>query len=170
MQDEDEEKDDKDDEISQVASTDDKTESETDIQYWQRILGPAYNEHMIQTLKEQEELANRLGKGKRVRKHINYAEKEMMDAAEALSKVSISSCSWWLGLLDRQMRRWFANLCRIAMRHKMTWFHGISLLCVSRPLKWLMFLSRLESVWWWRKIWLFSQIMNLHRRPMKVEK
>lgn len=33
-------------------------------------------------------MAKTLGKGKRIRKQINYAEKEMMDAAEALSKVN----------------------------------------------------------------------------------
>ncbi|ESN99682.1 hypothetical protein HELRODRAFT_113500, partial [Helobdella robusta] len=75
------------DDSSQQTGADDRMDAETDMQYWQRVLGPAYNEHMIQTLKEQEELANKLGKGKRIRKHINYAEKEMMDAAEALSKV-----------------------------------------------------------------------------------
>lgn len=66
----------------------DRRENETDVQYWQRVLGPAYHDHVVQTLREQEEVAKTLGKGKRIRKQINYAEKEMMDAAEALSKVN----------------------------------------------------------------------------------
>ena len=66
----------------------DRHDNETDVQYWQRVLGPAYHDHVVQTLQEQEELAKTLGKGKRIRKQINYAEKEMMDAAEAQSKVS----------------------------------------------------------------------------------
>ena len=56
--------------------------NETDVQYWQRVLGPAYHEHVVQTLREQEEVAKTLGKGKRIRKQINYAEQEMIAAAE----------------------------------------------------------------------------------------
>lgn len=66
-----------------VAASDDKDrrDNETDVQYWQRVLGPAYHDHVVQTLHEQEELAKTLGKGKRIRKQINYAEQEMMAAA-----------------------------------------------------------------------------------------
>ena len=56
--------------------------NETDVQYWQRVLGPAYHDHVVQTLREQEEVAKTLGKGKRIRKQINYAEQEMIAAAE----------------------------------------------------------------------------------------
>ena len=56
--------------------------NENDLQYWQRVLGPAYHEHVVQTLREQEEVAKTLGKGKRIRKQINYAEQEMIAAAE----------------------------------------------------------------------------------------
>jgi len=52
------------------------------VQYWQRVLGSAYHEHVIQKLREEEEVAKTLGKGKRVRKQINYAEQEMIAAAE----------------------------------------------------------------------------------------
>ena len=86
-QEEEEEKEDE-KEDSQLGN-DEKIDGESDVQYWQRILGPAYNEHLIQTLKEQEELANKLGKGKRIRKQINYAEREMMETVDALSKVVV---------------------------------------------------------------------------------
>ena len=56
--------------------------NETDVQYWQRVLGPSYHDHVVQTLREQEEVAKTLGKGKRTRKQINYAEQEMMAAAD----------------------------------------------------------------------------------------
>ena len=84
-------------------SLDEKGEGESDVQYWQRILGPAYNEHLIRTLKEQEELANKLGKGKRIRKQINYAEREMMETVDALSKVPWCGVVWcgvvWCGVV-----------------------------------------------------------------------
>jgi len=59
------------------------------VQYWQRVLGPAYHDHVVQTLREQEEVAKTLGKGKRIRKRINYAEQEMMAAATESAKVWI---------------------------------------------------------------------------------
>lgn len=64
--------------------------NETDVQYWQRVLGPSYHEHIVQTLREQEEVAKTLGKGKRIRKQINYAEQEMMAAATDSAKVQTS--------------------------------------------------------------------------------
>ena len=70
---------------------DSRRTNETDVQYWQRVLGPAYHEHVVQTLKEQEEVAKTLGKGKRIRKQINYAEQEMIAAAEG-SKVMSNIC------------------------------------------------------------------------------
>jgi chromodomain-helicase-DNA-binding protein 4 len=70
-----------------AAEDDGRRANETDVQYWQRVLGPAYHEHVIQTLREQEEVAKTLGKGKRIRKQINYAEQEMMAAAIESSKV-----------------------------------------------------------------------------------
>jgi len=67
--------------------------NETDVQYWQRVLGPAYHDHVVQTLREQEEVAKTLGKGKRIRKQINYAEQEMIAAAEG-AKVRRSSSKY----------------------------------------------------------------------------
>lgn len=72
---------------------DGRRSNETDVQYWQRILGPAYHEHVVQTLREQEEVAKTLGKGKRVRKQINYAEQEMIAAAEGLKVCTVHTVS-----------------------------------------------------------------------------
>ena len=55
-------------------------------QYWQRVLGEEYSLHMAQLQQQQEELARSLGKGKRVRKQINYAEQAMMEVANANAK------------------------------------------------------------------------------------
>lgn len=80
------------DEDTEAAVDEDKEKegkrvNETDVQYWQRVLGPAYHNHVVQTLREQEEVAKTLGKGKRIRKQINYAEQEMMAAAADSAKV-----------------------------------------------------------------------------------
>ena len=69
--------------------------NETDVQYWQRVLGPAYHEHVVQTLREQEEVAKTLGKGKRIRKQINYAEQEMIAAAEG-AKVQRNGSNYYV--------------------------------------------------------------------------
>ena len=44
---------------------------EEDAEYWQRVLGSAYEEHQMQLFREQEELAASLGKGKRVRRKVS---------------------------------------------------------------------------------------------------
>ena len=49
-------------------------EEEKEEEYWQRVLGPAYEEHRLQLLQQQEELARSLGKGKRVRKQVRASE------------------------------------------------------------------------------------------------
>ena len=51
--------------------------TETDQQYWDRVLRDSYTEHVASILQEQEAIAKTLGKGKRVRKQINYLEKEL---------------------------------------------------------------------------------------------
>jgi hypothetical protein len=74
-----------------TVDDDGKKAAETDVQYWQRILGPAYHDHVVETMRQQEEVAKTLGKGKRIRKQINYAEQEMMAAAIEGGKVQASA-------------------------------------------------------------------------------
>jgi len=88
-----EEKEYKDEEPVEHEESKDRKDNETDVQYWQRILGPAYHDHVVQTLREQEEVAKTLGKGKRIRKQINYAEREMMEASVEFNKVGFHSNS-----------------------------------------------------------------------------
>jgi len=78
---------DKEEEAAEAVDDDGRKTNETDVQYWQRVLGPAYHEHVVENLRQQEEVAKSLGKGKRIRKQINYAEQEMMAAAIESSKV-----------------------------------------------------------------------------------
>ena len=47
---------------------------EDDPNYWRRILGSAYEEHMVQKMKEEEMIMASLGKGKRVRKQVQRRE------------------------------------------------------------------------------------------------
>jgi hypothetical protein len=85
-----EEKEKEDESTMDTVDDDGKKATETDVQYWQRILGPAYHDHVVETLRQQEEVAKTLGKGKRIRKQINYAEQEMMAAAIEGGKVQAS--------------------------------------------------------------------------------
>jgi Domain of Unknown Function (DUF1087) len=87
-----EEKEKEDESVVETVEDDGRKANETDVQYWQRILGPAYHEHVVETMRQQEEVAKTLGKGKRIRKQINYAEQEMMAAAIESSKVWASKC------------------------------------------------------------------------------
>nr|QVX32604.1 CHD3/4/5B [Platynereis dumerilii] len=56
---------------------------EKEVDYWSRVLGESYEEHRAQRLKEEEELAASLGKGKRNRRKINYAETFMTPEKKA---------------------------------------------------------------------------------------
>ena len=50
------------------------------------MLGDEYSAHVAALQQQQEELAKTLGKGKRVRKQINYAEQAMLELAERSEK------------------------------------------------------------------------------------
>lgn len=60
----------------------DEDSSEKDPEYWQRVLGDEYSAHIALLQQQEEELARTLGKGKRIRKQINYAEQAMMEIAD----------------------------------------------------------------------------------------
>ena len=68
-----------------------KKATETDQQYWDRILRDAYSDHVATLMQEQEAIAKTLGKDNRVRKRINYTEKDYgkIVAAEVSFKNSI---------------------------------------------------------------------------------
>lgn len=61
---------------------------ESDQHYWDRILRDAYSDHVATVMQEQEALAKTLGKGKRVRKRINYTERDFGKAQADAAKVS----------------------------------------------------------------------------------
>lgn len=44
---------------------------EEDKEYWKRVLGPAYEEHRLRILQEEEAIAATLGKGKRQRRQVS---------------------------------------------------------------------------------------------------
>ena len=53
-------------------------EKDDDPHYWERVLKVAYDAHVDTVHKEQEEYAKTLGKGKRLRKQINYYEQQIV--------------------------------------------------------------------------------------------
>ena len=53
-----------------------------DTTYWERILGDSYAAHLQQEEQERVRIERSLGKGKRQRKKINYAEAAMLGSKE----------------------------------------------------------------------------------------
>ena len=64
-------------------------EPERDGSYWERILGDSYAAHLQQEEAERIRIERSLGKGKRQRRKINYAEAAMVTAKE-LSKNQVT--------------------------------------------------------------------------------
>ena len=57
-----------------IEEREEQEKKEEETHYWERVLGDSYALHLGQLQREQEEIAKSLGKGKRIRKQINYAE------------------------------------------------------------------------------------------------
>ena len=53
-----------------------------DTTYWERVLGDSYAAHLQQEEQERMRIERSLGKGKRQRKKINYAEAAMLGSKE----------------------------------------------------------------------------------------
>ena len=68
-----------------------KKEEETEEQakYWQRILGASYNEYVVEQHRAEEIRIASMGKGKRIRKKINYAESRALEE-QSVAKVFIT--------------------------------------------------------------------------------
>ncbi|KAK2159555.1 hypothetical protein LSH36_151g07062 [Paralvinella palmiformis] len=63
-------------------------EPSDNAEYWQKVLGPSYQEFAQQQSREAEAIARTLGKGKRIRRQVNYAEQQAMLELEARSKTT----------------------------------------------------------------------------------
>lgn len=59
--------------MEEEPEEEDLRKPEEDREYWKRVLGDAYEEHRLQMLQEQENLAASLGKGKRTRRQVNLS-------------------------------------------------------------------------------------------------
>ena len=53
-----------------------------DVSYWKSILGDAYEDHIKQLKREEDDRRAKLGVGKRVRKRVNYSEGELLQNAK----------------------------------------------------------------------------------------
>jgi hypothetical protein len=65
--------------VESLAAAEEKADE--DPHYWERVLKGSYDAHVDTVHKEQEAYARTLGKGKRVRKQVNYYEQHMVGGA-----------------------------------------------------------------------------------------
>ena len=76
-----------------VEETEEQEKKEEETHYWERVLGDSYAMHLGQLQREQEEIAKSLGKGKRRRKTINYAE-TMQDGTLKVGGTTMGKGGW----------------------------------------------------------------------------
>ena len=62
-----------------------------EISYWKNVLGDAYEDHIKQLRNEEQDRLKKLGKGKRVRKPINYSERELLANAKISEEMKVGS-------------------------------------------------------------------------------
>ena len=63
-------------EAARQEAREEQERKDEEAHYWERVLGDSYALHLGELQREQEEIAKSLGKGKRIRKQINYAEQD----------------------------------------------------------------------------------------------
>ena len=62
--------------MARQEAREEQERKDEEAHYWERVLGDSYALHLGELQREQEEIAKSLGKGKRIRKQINYAEQD----------------------------------------------------------------------------------------------